>query len=140
MSMGALVAVIGLLMTWIGFAITMWRFRNELRRNDEEAITRLVTIARRECEAYHHTEEHGRRIENKIRTTTALQMDEEFRKRASSFVDAGVYSARHDEVRNRIDKIENTILANTREIGAMASQVATLNAYLRVKFGFDDPK
>lgn len=130
MSLGAFIAVVGTLITWVLFYIQIRNFRaaeQARRRNDDEHMEELIEKV---CEAFTNSDSFLLRRDRAMIAVAQNVTDEQFRIRASSFVDAAVDQQRRAECERRIAALERShmeIQKDFREAAGKISAEVTTN-------------
>lgn len=129
MSPGAVVVGIGVLITWVMFAIALWNVRNTMRRNDIETRKSMEEIADSRCEHWHNRAEQVASFERKVNRLIQADIDAEFRQRSSSFVDSKEFHRAESEILRRVDTLERSVAevgAKIERLGATVSSEVSI--------------
>lgn len=124
MSLGALVAVVGIVLTWILGAIAIRKFvieERKRRRDDEEHLEELIGKV---CKSFTESDAYQMRRDRAMISVAQSVVEESFRSRAPSLVDAGVDAERRANTDRRIAVIEESLLTLRTDFAAAAMKIA----------------
>lgn len=124
------VFIIGFIVTWTGFAITLWKLRQEFRKSDNEQRDYIVEVATDAIVKWHAEPEQKSMRDRRITEISDRQIDTAFERRASSFVDSREFGRFETDLNRRLESIEKSQEIILREIGAN-SALLRANSLLR---------
>jgi hypothetical protein len=126
------VIVVGILITWAGFAINVTKHRSDLKRmkDDEEDRRRdrddeQEKLVYRVCREFTNSMEYRSSGDQRIREIAMSEIDDAFNRRSPSFISAERYEAERRALDQRLANVEQSIRENTREMGALGGQITT---------------
>ncbi len=131
LSLGAVLAGIAILISWVGFAITIRTFRAAERDREtalvlhaQEEEARIERMATRACKELAASDDYILRRERAIEQVSKAVVDEEFRMRADSFVDAKVFQRADQDLNRHLSRLEASVNANTAELGRISGKIS----------------
>lgn len=124
MSLGAFIAVVGVLLTWILGGIAIRKFVVEERRRRRDDEEHLDTLILKVCQSFTESDAYQLRRDRAMITVAQSVADEAFRIRASSFVDAGVDDERRAQLERRLTALENAMTALRADFAAAGPRIA----------------
>jgi uncharacterized membrane protein YccC len=146
MTPALMLSIIGTVISLIGLAVAILSVRNNakaleatLEKHQRESSRELDNTILRTCREFTNSDEYSNRKDRRIRELAREEIDEAFRARAESFVDAKVF----DEFRRNLDKqlsdLTGAVNANTRAVseasGKISADIAVqVSAFLNARF------
>lgn len=124
MSVGAAIAIVGVLITWVLFGIAIRKFvvgERERKRKDDAF---LETLIEKICKSFTESDQYQLRRDRAMIAVAQSVADEAFRIRAPSFVDAGVDGERRQQTERRLDALEKAVSALRTDFATAAASIA----------------
>lgn len=123
MSLGALVAVIGVLLTWILGAIAIRKLVIEERKRRRDDDKHLEALIEKICKAFTESDTYQMRRDRAMIAVAQSVTEESFRIRAPSFVDSSVDAERRANVERRIAALEVSMAALRTDFAMAAVKI-----------------
>jgi len=124
MSLGAFVACVGILLTWILGAIAIRKFVIEERKRRRDDDGHLEELIQKVCRAFTESDAYQLRRDRAMITVAQSVTDEAFRIRAGSFVDANVDAERRGQVERRMLAVEKAVTDLRSDFKVVAASIA----------------
>lgn len=124
MSLGAVVAVVGTILTWVLGGIAVWKFAAEGRKRRRDDDAHLEDLIERVCRAFTESDAYQLRRDRAMISVAQAVTEEAFRMRAPSFVDSDVDRERREQAERRLTVIETTLADLRSDFKAAAMSIA----------------
>lgn len=124
---------IGILITWVTFVVFLFKNSQDKKANDrniekhrrelEESNERLI---KRVCREFIQGQEYTDNREKRIREVSRYEIDEAFRQRAESFVDAKEYRADRRHIDDSLQRLEKSIAENSKLVAELTGKLTQM--------------